>query len=138
MSMKDTVKMALRKEPPAIGLDDSIEAAIEMLVAGGGTAMVVMRGRELVGIVTASDLLHSLNRGDKPGTVTVAEVMSPCELITAKGTKSPCVQLDEDESVADALRIMEEAGTNHMLVSGAGGAVKGIAMMIDLLGQAVA
>jgi CBS domain-containing protein len=136
--MRDTVKMALRKEAPSVSRNDSVETAIEMLVAGCGSALVVMSGQELVGIVTAKDLLHSLNRGDKPGVTTVLEVMSPCELITAKGTRSPCVQLDEGESVVNALRIMEEAGISHMLVSGAGGKVTGIATLVDLLGQAVA
>ena len=138
MGKRDTVKMAVRKEAPAIGKDDSVEAAIEMMVAGCSTALVVMRNEELVGVVTVRDLLHSLNRGDEPRTTTVLEVMTPCELITGKGAKSPCVQLDENESVADALQIMEEAGINHMLVTGAGGKVTGIATLIDLLGQAVA
>ena len=90
MGMQDSVGMALGDDLPVVGLDDSLLQAIKKLAAGGATALVVMSSDEVIGIVTEMDLMHSINRGDDSTSIKMAQVMTPCELITNKAVKSPC------------------------------------------------
>jgi predicted transcriptional regulator len=43
--------------------------------------------------------------------------MTKCELISSEGTKNACAQLDEEQDVLSALKVMHQAGVNHLLVS---------------------
>jgi predicted transcriptional regulator len=137
MGMHDEVGAAIRQDAPGVEFDDSIATAVATLKNSGGNALVVKSGGELVGILTAMDMLHSINRGDDPQTNTVAQAMTPCELITSKAAKTPCVQLDEGESVANALLIMQEADITILLLARSDGGVKGLDTLRDVLALAL-
>jgi CBS domain-containing protein len=118
MSLKDTISKAIKMDTPAVALDDTLETAIRKMVDGGCSSLVVKTGDELIGIVTDMDIMDSISRNGLTGKVKVADFMVKCELISKKWTKSPCLQLDEDESVENALKAMAGAGVHHLLVSG--------------------
>ena len=88
---------------------------------------------ELIGIVTDMDIMDSIKRSGLTDKVKVADFMVRCELLTEKWTKSPCVQLDENESVEKALKLMAGAGVHHLLVSGANKKAMGIVSSQALL-----
>jgi CBS domain-containing protein len=118
MSLKDTISKAITNDTPAVTLDDSLETAIRRMVGEGCSALAVKSGDELIGIVTDMDIMESIRRSGLAGGVKVADFMVKCDLLSQQGTKSPCVQLDEDESVENALKLMAGAGVHHLLVSG--------------------
>ena len=119
MSLKDTISKAITKDTPVVALDDTLETAIRKMVDGCCSALVVKSDDELIGIVTDMDIMESVSRNGLTGKIRVADFMLKCELISRKQTKSPCIQLDENESVENALKIMAGAGVHHLLVSGA-------------------
>lgn len=125
MSLKDTIKNAINKDTPAVALEDTLETAIRKMVGGTSSALAVQSGDELIGIVTDMDIMESIRRNGLSTTTRVSDFMVPCELLSEKGTKSPCVQLDEDESVENALKAMAGAGVHHLLVLGANNKVIG-------------
>jgi CBS domain-containing protein len=133
MSLKDSISKAIKKDTPAVTLEDSLETAIRKMVDGGCSALAVKSGNELIGIVTDMDIMESIRRNGLAGGVKVADFMVKCELLSQKGTKSPCVQLDEDESVENALKLMAGAGVHHLLVSGANNKAMGIVSSQALL-----
>lgn len=133
MSLKDSISKAIKKDTPAVTLEDSLEIAIRKMVDGGCSALAVKSGNELIGIVTDMDIMESIRRNGLTGGVNVADFMVKCELLSQKGTKSPCVQLDEDESVENALKLMAGAGVHHLLVSGANNKAMGIVSSQALL-----
>ena len=133
MSLKDTISKAIKKDTPTVALEDTLESAIRKMVDGGCSALVVKSDDELIGIVTDMDIMDSIRRNGLTGEIKVADFMVRCELISEKQTKSPCVQLDEDESVENALKIMTGAGVHHLLVSGANNKAIGIVSSHALL-----
>jgi predicted transcriptional regulator len=60
--------------------------------------------------------------------------MIACELITERVTTNPCIQLNEEESVGNALRLMSGAGVHNLMVSGENDTCVGTVSITDLLG----
>lgn len=59
--------------------------------------------------------------------------MTKCEFISRKPTRNPCVQLDEDEEILSAIKVMYEAGINHLLVSGSKGEPVGMVSSLEMI-----
>lgn len=137
MGFSDAIGAIVQRDTPALTLDEGLSSAITKMASCGCCAMVVKKGEELVGIVTDMDLLDSVAKNNDLETTTVAQVMSPCELITGKGSKSPCVQLDAEQNVKNALGVMNAAGTRHLLVSGPDDKAVGLVSACDLLALAL-
>lgn len=133
MSLNDTIKKAIIKDTPEVGLEDTLETVIRKMVDECCSALVVKSNSELIGIVTDMDVIESIRRNGLTREKKVADFMEKCELISEKWTKSPCVQLDEDESVENALKAMASAGVHHLLVTGAKNKVIGIVSSQALL-----
>ncbi|MHB8809508.1 MAG: CBS domain-containing protein [Desulfobulbaceae bacterium] len=133
MSLNDTISKAIIKDTPSVALEDTLETAIRKMVAEGCTALAVKSDDELIGIVTDMDIMDSIKRSGLTGKVRVADFMVGCELLSEKWSKSPCVQLDEGESVENALKLMAGAGVHHLLVSGANKKAMGIVSSQALL-----
>jgi CBS domain-containing protein len=133
MGLHDTIRKAVNKDTPAVTVADTLEEAIRRMSAGGCTALVVKSGEELIGIVTDMDIMESLGRDGLTGKVKVADFMVKCDLLSPQGSKSPCIQLDEGESVINALKLMAGAGVHHLLVTGADRRVIGLVSSQALL-----
>jgi len=63
----------MQRDFPTVSLDDTAESALEMLNAARGTALPVVRGRELVGVLTAENVsefltLRAAERGGAAST----------------------------------------------------------------------
>jgi CBS domain-containing protein len=133
MGMNDTIGAAVQKNGPTVSLDDSLRTAIRKLAETRATGLVVKADGRVMGIITSRDLMRSVvNKADLDAT-KVSQFMTACELIDKKATKSPCVQVDENESVAMALAVMDEAGVHNLLVSGSTGEAIGMVSAQELL-----
>ncbi|MFZ5798191.1 MAG: CBS domain-containing protein [Desulfobulbus sp.] len=119
MGLHDTIGKAIDRSTPTVALDDTLATVIRKMVDEGCSALAVQSGGELIGIVTDMDVMDSIKRNGLSNATKVADFMVKCELLSEKGTKSPCVQLDEGESVENAIKLMAGAGVHNLLVSGA-------------------
>lgn len=133
MSISDTVGVAMKDDTPAVNLEDSLRTAIKNMSKANATALMVKSGDELIGIVTETDVMHQVVKGVGLDDVKVSQLMTACEMISSKPAKTPCVQLDENETIQNALAIMDEAGIRNLLISGDGGHAKGVVSTRDLL-----
>src|SRR4051812_28821135 len=70
-------------------------------------SVLVLKGADLVGIVTERDVLR-LSSAALPGSTAIGEVMT-----------SPADAIDRDVSLQDALTTMRERGYRHMPVTAA-------------------
>jgi CBS domain-containing protein len=105
-----------------IGRTASAREAAEVMGARQISALPVVEGELLAGIVTERDLVHRvLARGVDPATTPVAEVMSTT-LVTAR----------PEESYEQALGRMKRNHVRHLLVVAAG-RLRGLVSMRDLL-----
>jgi predicted transcriptional regulator len=133
MEKTQTIKDALRKGSPTVDIDDTLQSALKIMAGENLSALLVKKNGDLVGIITISDIMYSLAKEEDPRQIKVASFMTKCELITTKGARTPCVQLDEDEDILSAIKVMNEAGVNHVLVSGSRGEPEGMLSSLDII-----
>ena len=118
MGFNDEIGLAVNWDAPVVDSEDNLRTVIKKFVDNHCSALVVKEGDIVLGVVTDIDLMESIVNGNDLDTIKVKEFMTACELITAEGTKSPCAQLDESESVENALKVMSAAGVHNLLVAG--------------------
>ena len=106
--MKLRVVANMRENPPRVHPSDSISLVIEkMLGADIGTIIVIERDETPVGIITEKDLIERVVEPNRDIDVTLAqEVMS-----------KPIVTIESDETVAEALRLMQEKKIRRLAVT---------------------
>lgn len=138
MSLNDSISAAINSEIPTVTIEDSLRSAVSRMIAAKSYALMVTTEDECIGIVTAMDLMRSVSKGEDLDETRVAHFMTACELITPEGTsKTPCIQLDESETVGNAIGVMETAGVHNILVTGYEGKPVGIVSSSDLLELAI-
>ncbi len=133
MKSTRTIKEAIVRIYPNIDLDDSLGSAIKMMATNNTSALVVRDGDHLLGIVTITDVMHSLVHEDDLQKTKIGSFMTRCDLISAEGTRNPCAQLDEDQDVLSALKVMYEAGVNHLVVSRTDGEPVGVVSSLEII-----
>jgi CBS domain-containing protein len=84
---------------------------------------ILVRGDDLLGIVTDRDLRTKVIAGGTDPSAAVAEVMT-----------TPVITVRGDAMADEALRLMLEHGIHHLPVTGADGSVTGVVTDTDLLG----
>ena len=137
MGLQAEIKTAVKWDTPHVNAEDSLRVVIQQMVKSKVSALVVKMNDAVVGIVSDIDLLKSIVDNKDLDVSKVAELMSPCDLITGKGAANPCAQLDATESVENALNVIDAAGTHNLLISGADDNEVGIVSIRDLLGVAI-
>lgn len=133
MGLNTEIKTVVNWEAPAVAMDDSLRVVIQKMVDGKSSAVLVKAGDAVAGIVTDMDMLASIARHDDLDGTKVSGFMTRCELILGKAVKSPCVQLDSEQSAGDAIGVMNGAGVHHLVVSGEKDTCTGMVSVLDLL-----
>lgn len=133
MTEKMTIKQAIKRKFPAINYEDSLGTAIKMMTEANTSVLAVKVEEELIGIVTISDVMYSLANKNDFHETTISSFMTKCEFDTSNVTRNPCIQLDENEEALAAIKVMYEAGVNHLLVSGTNGKAVGIVSSLDIV-----
>ena len=118
MGLQAEIKDAVCWDTPAVGLNTSLREVIQIMVTHNTSALIVKDDGNVTGIVSDLDVLESItSQGDMDET-KVSDFLSACELISGKAIKSPCVQLDENESVENAIKLLSASGTHNLVVTG--------------------
>ncbi|HKJ64442.1 MAG TPA: CBS domain-containing protein [Desulfopila sp.] len=133
MAMKRTIKEAITRKFPVIDTEDNLLAAAGLMKKENVSVLAVKVREELIGLLTVKDILYSLSNDEELAATRVADAMTPCEFNTTEETRNPCIQLDEDEDVQSAVKLMYDAGVNHLLVTGAGGQTVGIVSGLQII-----
>ncbi|MBU1565731.1 MAG: CBS domain-containing protein [Proteobacteria bacterium] len=127
------VKQAIKRKFPVIDIDDSLDMAIQLMAETNVSVLAVKVGAELIGIVSVWDVLNGLANDYDRKETKISTFMTKCEFNTGKSSKNACIQLDEDEDVISAIKVMYEAGVNHLLVTGEKGSPVGIVSSLELV-----
>ncbi|WP_331233544.1 CBS domain-containing protein [Natronorarus salvus] len=99
-----TVRDVMTREFVGVSESDSVGEVIDVLLADGVSGVVVLRGREPVGMVTERDLLASLT--SPSGTDTpIADAMS-----------AGCPTVSPGDGLADAAATLSSEEMSHLLV----------------------
>ncbi|MCB2181875.1 MAG: CBS domain-containing protein [Desulfobulbaceae bacterium] len=137
MGLNDEIEKAINWEIQSIDVNDSMRTAAEKMIAVKSMALVVKDGDEVIGVLTDKDLMFCFEENVDLDATVVTSCMTPCELITTKKTKSPCVQLDSAQSVKNAIALMNVSGVHHLLISGLDDKHIGLVSSLDLLKIAI-
>lgn len=132
MGFERSIGDAVRWEVPVVDLQSSLLEVVRQQVANDVSALIVKNDGVVVGMITDMDVLYGIVDEKYLDTTKVSEYLTSCGMITGQSIKSPCAQIDESESVKNALKVLGAAGTHHLLVSGDKGEA-GIVSIRDLL-----
>ena len=133
MEKQRKVKQAIKRKFPVIDIDDSLGMAIKTMAQDDASVLVVKGNEDLIGIVTVSDVMHGLANGYDLEKTKISTFMTECSVDSKSSTRKSCVQLDEDQDVMSAIRVMYEGGINHLLVSGEKNEPIGIVSSLELV-----
>lgn len=127
------VRQAIKRKFPVIDVDDNLDMAIQLMNETNVSVLAVKVGEELIGLLSVWDVMNGLAHDYDRNNTKISALMTKCEFHTDKSSKNACVQLDEDEDVISAIKVMFEAGVNHLLVTGERGAPVGIVSSLELV-----
>ncbi len=137
MSLSDSVKGIVKADFPNIQYDETINAVIETMIEYQVNSVLVYAGEDVVGIISDTDFVTSFIEDENAGDLMVRDVMTPCEIAGAEGTLNPCAQIDENETILNALKVFQMSGTHGLVVSKGSGNPAGIICLRDVLGLAI-
>jgi len=100
------VRQAIKRKFPVIDIDDSLDMAIQLMAETNVSVLAVKVGAELIGIVSVWDVMNGLAHDFDRQQTKISTFMTKCEFNTDKSSKNACIQLDEDEDVISAIKVM--------------------------------
>lgn len=117
-----TVSQIMTKRPKSIGPKTSIVSAAKTMRTARVGSLFVKKGKQLVGIVTDTDIVRRGIATGKPlGKLTVEKIMT-----------APICTIEGGQTVDDAQDMMGDLGVRHLAVTKAGEIV-GVVSVRDLL-----
>lgn len=138
MDLDRPIKKFMDREPLFVSPEEDLRSVAMKMAKGNKDVVVVMtKEGELKGLITAGDLFYAMKtevlgkdiqegihidvRAEKVSeimkSIQSSDFMMACGL---SGTK-PCISLSEDDTVANAIRLMAMAGIDHLLIIGENG-----------------
>jgi len=133
MGLQSIIKDIVCWDTPTVGLQTNLRDVIELMTEHDTSALIVKVDDNVVGVVSELDVLESIKSQGDMDEKKVADFLSACELLSDPSVKSPCVQLDENETVANAIKLLSSSGTHNIVVTGADKKVHGTVSSRDLL-----
>lgn len=127
------VKQAIKKKFPVIESNESLGAAINLMAQADVSVLVVKVEDELIGIVTVSDVMQGIANNYDFQETKISKFVTECRVDSRNTTARSCIQLDEDQDVFSAIKVMYEGGVNHLLVTGTKNEPVGIVSSLDLI-----
>lgn len=117
-----TVAQIMTKRPKSVGPKTSIVSAAKTMRTARVGSLLVKKGKQLVGIVTDTDIVRRAVATAKPlGKLTVDKIMT-----------TPLCTIEAAQPVDDAQAMMGDLGVRHLAVT-KGGAIIGVVSVRDVM-----
>jgi CBS domain-containing protein len=117
-----TVLRIMTKRPKSIGPKTSIVSAAKTMRTARVGSLFVKKGKQLVGIVTDTDIVRrGVSTNKNLGKMTVEKIMT-----------TPICSIEGSQPVDDAQDMMGDLGVRHLAVT-QGGSIVGVISVRDLL-----
>jgi CBS domain-containing protein len=122
MDAEVIVRDVMTREYVGVSESDTVLGAVRLMSDEGVGSVVVLRGREPVGIMTEADVLSLVANEENPKETTVSEAMT-----------KPVVSIPPDRSLADAAGMMAQQGIRRIIVTGADDELLGVLTERDVI-----
>jgi CBS domain-containing protein len=129
MVRKMNIKDLMRTDIPALSVGATFYDAKQKMAEEDTSVVVIKDGEKIVGMVTETDIFSHAVAGKGLKSLKVEGHMSVCEF----GGLNPCLQVFENGTIDDAMKIMAISGVHHLLVWGEGGELGGVISSRDIL-----
>jgi CBS domain-containing protein len=117
-----TVSRIMTKRPKTIGPKTSVVSAAKAMRAAHVGSLFVKKGKQLVGIITDTDIVRrAVSTNKNLGKMTVEKIMT-----------TPICSIEGSQPVDDAQDMMGDLGVRHLAVT-EGGSIVGVISVRDLL-----
>jgi CBS domain-containing protein len=117
-----TVAQIMTKSPKSVGPKTSVASAAKTMRTARVGSLFVKKGKQLVGIVTDTDIVRrAVSTNKNLAKLTVEKIMT-----------SPICTIEGNQPVDDAQDMMGDLGVRHLGVT-KGGAIVGVVSVRDLL-----
>jgi CBS domain-containing protein len=117
-----TVSQIMTKSPKSVGPKTSVASAAKTMLTARVGSLFVKKGKQLVGIVTDTDIVRrAVSTNKNLAKLTVEKIMT-----------SPICTIEGSQPVDDAQDMMGDLGVRHLGVT-KGGAIVGVVSVRDLL-----
>jgi len=117
-----TVSRIMTKRPKSIGPKTSVVSAAKTMRTARVGSLFVKKGKQLVGIVTDTDIVRrGVSTNKNLGKMTVEKIMT-----------TPICSIESSQPVDDAQDMMGDLGVRHLAVT-QGGTIVGVISVRDLL-----
>jgi predicted transcriptional regulator len=127
------VKQAIKRKFPVIESNESIQAAINLMAEADVSVLAVEADKELIGMITVTDVMQGIANDYDLQKTKISIFMTECRIDKKISTARTCIQLDEDQDVISAVKVMYEGGINHLLVTGEKNKPLGIVSSLELV-----
>lgn len=127
------VKQAIKRKFPVIEREESLKAAIDLMAESDVSVLVVKAEGLLIGILTVSDVMHGLANDYDLEQTKIASFMAECNVDGKDANGKSCIQLDEDQDLMSAIKVMYTGGINHLLITGVNNEPLGVVSSLDLI-----
>jgi len=135
MKFNDKLKNHMKTDIAYTAIEERLADVIFKMSEVGTDIAIVKSKRDIVGLITASDIYWVLVKEVFKENAKKAEIPKEIEdvkvidVMRGPPTKkfmtscqingsNPCLQTDETTTIKDAIRIMEKSGLHHILVTG--------------------
>lgn len=122
------IKRYMRTDVPSVDIDDTFDKIVDFMIEKDLDFVVVRSKGEIVGIISDQEIGTCLSQGRDLKKVRAREFMDACRLAGV----TPCLQLNEHETVLNAIKTMSTTGARYILVTGKSG-VRGVVSFHDMI-----
>lgn len=127
------VKQAIKRKFPIIKHEESLKAAIDLMAESDVSVLVVKAEGLLIGILTVADVVHGLANDYDLEQTKISSFMTKCNVDGQDANGKSCIQLDEDQDLMSAIKVMYTGGINHLLITGVNNEPLGVVSNLDLI-----
>lgn len=127
--MTPRVSEYMRPEPPTVPYEGRLKDALMVMIDRDSTSVLVMDGEDVVGVIGVDDIARLAAKGIDLSAAWVKDFVAACMLTG----NQPCVQIREDDTVLNALRIMDNWTASQIVVVNEKNKVVGTISALDAL-----
>ncbi len=123
------VKAFMRGDPPRLPSDGSLEDVLNEMTEKDSSLVLVMDGDELLGMVGDNDIGRLVAKGVNLKEAKMMDFIAACMLTG----NQPCVQIRDEDTILNALRVMDLSNATSLVVVDKNDKVVGTISVLDAL-----